>query len=357
MIWLIPFRLWAVIGAFLALLFIPGCKNETTPLQPINATRWIDIPSVQYSPNYFFVDTIYRSYWEQLHASINPTITGEVEQNQIIQMDVWQSVAIAPSNAGIYVKGRAYVALPSHGPDSVYHPGDVNTLDSSRSQGHFEEGYWVRLDPSDYKYDSFGGYVCLNIYSSSSAYAVSYTILGSPAGNWRVYGDSLPGGQEYYLKLIKPKNLADHPEYKPAWDLMLKNIYNVGRLGMYDSVSVRIGRTGYPGETFQLFGYSFLDILGLDRFNKAHAPGSDGRFDFIPGLTLDMDRGDLIFPTLRPFDNGIVEFFQHADPHRSVPDSLLAPALYDTTTTAFVGIPAQNNYVIHVGISIAGAGN
>lgn len=349
-------RAYTALNISLTLLFIIGCKNETTSIESVNATRWINIQAAQYSPGYFFIDTIYRQYWEQLHASVIPIATDDIIQHTIIQLDVWESATDSSGNGGPLVERKAYIGLPAHPIDVPYQPGFADRLDTT-SPGNYQEGDWNRLDPSvDYRYDAFGGYFYVNNFSDDNAYAVSYIIYGPDSSGKQlsqVYGDTVLGGQGY-LKLIKPKNIMLHAEYKPAWDLLLKNVYNIGRLGYYDSVSVNIGRFTDHAETFQLFGYSLLEILGLDRFDISNLPRPDGRFDFIPGLTVNLERGDIIFPTLRPFDKGIVEFFQHADPHLVIPDSFLFPAVYDTTRTAASNISIQNNYTISVGISIAG---
>lgn len=312
-----------------------------------------DIHAYSYSQHYYFVDSVHQTYFEPLHQSYPPTITSDIQDNQIVQMDLWQTVAIAPANTGTYVNRRAYVNLPSHPSGAGYDGHVTDNLDTSRSLGHYEEGYWIRLDPSkDYKYDPYGGYVYINNFSDAYAYAVSYTVLGplGPGGKRQsyVYGDTIPGG-EGVLKLIKPKFLSDHPEYQPAWGLMLKNIYNLGgrNVSPKDFKLQIVRRTDGP-EITAVLGYQLLNVLGLDRFdaNNSPQPRGDGAFDFIPGLTIDLDKGDLIFPTLRPFDNGLRNFL--AAVGDSVNDSLLFREVYDTTQNAASTITIKDKYIIRV---------
>ncbi len=349
----------AGIAFVLAVIFVLGCNKETTLIQPASTTHKIDIQVAEYSRNYYFVDTLYRQFWEPLHASPSPVITDTMWENAILKIDVWKTVEqLNPQTNGIELDEKAYVNLPPHRLGEVYQPGFVTNLDTT-SIGNYQHSYWIRLDPNkDYVYNQFGGYIVFtNSVDDQQAYAVSYTIMGPPidpnspfgGGNNMVYGDTVAGGTAY-LKLIKPMYVSDHPEYRPAWDLMLKNVYTVGRLGMYDKLDVRIARRYANSWTYQLYGHALLEILGLDRYDNTFASKPDGVFDFIPGVTIDVNRGDIIFPTLRPFDTGISEFFSRSN--IPVPDSLRYPLAYDTTSYVARADSVQNKYVIHAEISV-----
>ncbi len=310
-----------------------------------------DIKPEEYSKSYYFIDPIYAQFWEQLHAQPSPIITDDIQNNQILQIDVWKTVPQLNSTvSGIALDKKAYVKLPPHRIGEVYQPGFVDTLDTS-SVGNYQHGYWIRLDPTkDYRYDGYGGYI---VFTSSvedaQAYAVSYTIVGpqDPTNPNRhinmVYGDTIAGGAGY-LKLIKPVYVSEHPEYRPAWDLMLKNVYWLGAQNIEQKdFDLKVGRRTDEAEIFQIQNANLLEVLGLDRFDQNYTAKPDGAFDFIKGLTIDVSRGDLIFPTLKPFSDGIVEYFKG-----QVGDSLLFRQLYDTTTSAAAQLNIVNRYVIHV---------
>lgn len=53
--------------------------------------------------------------------------------------------------------------------------------------------------------------------------------------------------------------------------------------------------------------------------------------DFRPGRTIDPLRGDIIFPTLRPFDYGIRDHFRSEGLNFQDTSEYLYPQVYDTT--------------------------
>jgi hypothetical protein len=336
-------------------------QSQSISLTGGSRTSTIDIYPYQYVQNYFFIDTLYGRFWAQLHASPTPTINEDIDTNQILSIDVWQSIQQqTTTTSGIALEKKAYVDLPPHLLGQSYSPGFADQLDTSQNAGRFYTGYWIRLDPTkDYKLDPYGGYVILNNLSDGLAYAVSYTVLGSrdPANptkyRSRVYGDTISGGGVGFLKLIRMPYLGSHPEYTIPWKLMLKNIYSLnGRNIAQAGFDLKVARLTDGPEAYQILNQNLLYILGLDRFDQANAPvkGGDGAFDFINGLTINVDRGEILFPTLRPFDTGIRNFF--ADPANGltgpVPDSLLYPQVYDTTAAAAQNLTIVNKYVMHV---------
>ncbi len=350
---------FGVVFLFVLTSFIAGCEDDTIFLPPPTHSSLFDLDASQYSKDYYFVDTLYRKYWEPLHSSVVVDISEEMQAHQILQLDVWQSVNnIGGQYAGIAVIKKAFIDLPPHLIGTSYAPGFTDGLDTT-SSGRYAVAYWIKLGPNkDYEFDSHGGFVILNAVNEVRAYAVSYTILGEPANdhggfNSLVYGDSVPGTGESLLKLIKPIDLGNHPEYKPAWDLMLKNVYRVGERNLardsFDLVVVRKPPSG--PETYQIFNQPLLTILGLDRYDGTLAEHPDGLFDFIPKLTIDPTRGDILFPTLRPFDQGIVDYFRSHTALSDLPDSVLFPEVYDTTAYAAQHMATRTKYVIHTRIT------
>ncbi len=337
-------------------------ESQSISLSGGSKTGTQDIYPFNYVQNYYFVDTVYAQFWEPLHLSATPTITPAMSEKQILTMDVWESIQQQTSQtAGIALEKRAYVDLPPHALGAIYNADTLAHLDTTLSAGKYVRGFWVRLDPTkDYKYDPYGGYVILNNFSDAQAFAVSYTILGpnGPDGKPvpQVYGDTLGGIG--YLKLIKPPLLTQNPEYTIPWKLMLKNIYSLGGRNIQQAgFDLKVARLTNGPEDYEILNANLLNVLGLDRFDQQNNPvkTGDGTFDFINGLTINTDRGELIFPTLRPFDDGIKEYFRdvqgRTDP---VPDSLLFPQVYDTTQLAAQNLTIVNKYVMHVHSSSTG---
>ena len=333
-------------------------QSQSISLSGGSRTATVDIFPYNYVQNYFFVDTLYSHFWVPLHASPTPTISDSMNTFQILSLDLWQSIPQqTTATAGIALLKKAYVDLPPHDLGGPYNQDTllkITTLDTSQNSGRYYAGYWVRLDPAkDYKFDPIGGYVIINNLNDNLAYAVSYTIVGSrnAQGKYvsKVYGDTVAASDFGYLKLIRMPNLISHPEYSIPWKLMLKNIYSLnGRNISQAGFDLKVARTTNGPEQYQILGQNLLQVLELDRFNQANAPTPDGQFDFLNGLTINADRGEIMFPTLRPFDWGIKDFFAGLGQNIPDDDTLLFPQIYDTTASGAQNLSLVNKYVMHV---------
>ena len=117
------------------------------------------------------------------------------------------------------------------------------------------------------------------------------------------------------LKLLK-SNITNVED--PIWDLMMKNIYSTGAFQLsqedfklnilYSDPTPRNYITpvdandGWPAG---LQDRILINVFNLDRLNIYNdiQPGGDGFFDYIPGLTIDTRRGNIIFTKVEPFGN------------------------------------------------------
>jgi hypothetical protein len=324
---------------------ILGCKNNevqvVNPKHKPTTWEWTKQPR-EYSINHFFVDTVYRKYFEHLHSSLVVTLSEEIMMTEIVEIDVYLSIDSLYSGHHYYYPANTYIDLPVRGSTEKYSQSQIDNL--SKAKGRFTENIFQLLDPSrDYKYDRFGGYITLLIpFKDSQVIAVAYTIIGETYIN-KSYGGYVAGyDSTLFLKLVKPENLI--PNYKPAWDLMLKNFYSFKNMSMnVEDFSLRILRNTPNGSVDNIYGYNLLNVLGLDQYDKWNRPDLDNNFDFIPGLTVDPKQGEIIFPTLRPFDSTIIQYFRNRQ--ITVSDSLLISEVYDTTSIAAFG-NIHNWYVI-----------
>lgn len=308
-------------------------------------SRDLTISPEKYSQSYYFVDTIYRDYWDDLHSSEITSISEGVFRNELVQVDVWRSVSqVTPQTQQLAREAFAHTHIGER-PAGGYDPD----IDSSLARqgllvdGNYYTGYFIRLDPQkDYDVDTRAGTIRLESVQDIDAIAVSYrTVSGVLYG-----GDDTTSGGKLILKLIKPKNLWNQPSYYPAWELMLRNIYPLGGRDLKrEGFSMKIYR-GAAGqaEVDEVVGTSLLKVMGLDRFDQNNQPVSDQNFDFIPGITIDVVHAELIFPTLRPFDDGIRNYFARQNPPVTGIDSLLFPDVYDTTQDAASKNTIANKY-------------
>jgi cell surface protein SprA len=238
---------------------------------------------------------------------------------------------------------NAYIKLDPIEVGGSY-PPSFDTLSQTNDPGESTEGYFVLLDESQYKFDHFGGFIALatNV-NDNQAIAVAYRIQND---NQQAV-DNLQFGEFHddttgtlILKLVKPA-VSLTRAYRTAWNLQLRNIYSLGGKDLKkEGFSLRAYFKPVDADTTnELKDVSLLRLLGIDQYDDAGAPlaNGDGRFDFIPKLTVDVDRAEIIFPTLEPFDEGLARNYR-AIKNENFPDSLQFTELYDTARTT-----ARNN--------------
>ena len=119
-----------------------------------------------------------------------------------------------------------------------------------------------------------------------------------------------------YVKLLKATTQRIDV---PAWDLMMKNIYSIGafnvaREDFYLDVFYEDPGKGqkrfFPGG--ELASQPLLRLMNLDNLNELGDPQPDGSFDFVPGRTIFLNTGKIMFPVLEPFGSSLAN--QFSDP-------------------------------------------
>jgi cell surface protein SprA len=113
-----------------------------------------------------------------------------------------------------------------------------------------------------------------------------------------------------YVKMLKSSNLN---VTLPIWDLMMKNVYNIGAYGVQpkdfklnilyfdDSTGTNINFLPVSAAQPKLFGKPLLRVLNLDRLNSQNDPQPDGVFDYVEGLTINSADGRVYIPVVEPF--------------------------------------------------------
>ncbi|NNC62634.1 MAG: cell surface protein SprA, partial [Eudoraea sp.] len=189
-----------------------------------------------------------------------------------------------------------------------------------------------KLEPTrDYQYNTQLGYISLNQRLSNDevlAVAFQYTFNGEvyqvgEFANGGLDATTVAGGvtpeitnNTLVLKLLK-SNITNVND--PIWDLMMKNIYATGAFQLseddfklnilYSDPTPRNYITpvdpndGWPSTPKPLEDRILLDVFNLDRLNvyRDVQPGGDGFFDFIPGITVNTQGGQIIFTKVEPF--------------------------------------------------------
>lgn len=311
-----------------------------------------EIRAWNYSTNNYFVDTSYIQYYEPYYQNDPPTVNGNA---QIVEEEVWvlrQGGIPDPNDR----QAIAYVDLPPY-------PGNPGYDDSLRSRtelaGRWEVGRFLRLQRNQYELtgDGYIGVLSLNTnVQDNQIVAIAYrradgTQFGELSRNYGVADTS----RTIVLKMVKPKNLLSNgPGYPAPWRQLLKNIYAIGGRNLKEvGFALDVFRESAGAERQNaILGQPLLRVLGLDRFtaNGTPVPTGDGQFDFRPRITVSLTRAEVIFPTLRPFDDGIIRYFGDNgipfDPSSEENQALLYREIYDTTRTFASQNGLKDKYVI-----------
>ena len=142
-----------------------------------------------------------------------------------------------------------------------------------------------------------------------------------------------------FLKMLKSSaNRID----LPTWNLMMKNIYNVGAYRVDEQefrLEVLYQDPGGGDKRFipepDLTKFPLLRLLNLDNLNILRDPQPDGVFDYVPGLTINPQNGRVMFPVLEPFGSSLEKQIREKVSSEALANRLVKqytyPQLYDST--------------------------
>ncbi len=168
-----------------------------------------------------------------------------------------------------------------------------------------------RLNESEFSFNRQLGFISLNSPLNNDevlAVAFEFTYRGDVYQVGEFTNSNVETGDALILKLLKGTTLNPN---SPTWDLMMKNVYNLGAYSLtptdfdfqvlYKNDSTNTYITHLPeGE---LRDTTLLRLMNLDNLNSQNdfTPNGDGVFDFIEGVTVYSQTGRVIFPVLEPF--------------------------------------------------------
>jgi len=336
----------------------------------------------EYSDNHYFIEEQYRdedpdegvSPYEAYYnyRAINASATAPLvirPDLYIKDIEVWLS---RPTSSGVVTdpEEREVVAFIDIGPGQnqlgSYNPGDADfpygdLLDPNErvepESGKIEVGKFKRIQQDvDYSYNPQTGIITLNqSIQDDQVIAVAYRIEnGQGAGDDLIYGtfagdqrlnqpkydfvdeDGEPIPPRMVLKLVKPKNLG--PSFEHAWKLKVRSIYslNTRNLTAQDLANFKIvyRSGGQPDEEIlPNTDANLIRLFGLDYTDDNGGP-PDGKIDFLPGQTVNPARGEIIFPTLEPWGQGMKDMYAALfGGNRSDMDPYVFPEIYTQTKT------------------------
>jgi cell surface protein SprA len=185
------------------------------------------------------------------------------------------------------------------------------TMQSLVDRGFEADFYWQKVDQArrlnagEYSLNKELGFISLNsALNNDEVLAVAYNItIGDTTFQVGEFStDSENSKQTLILKLLKGTTLS--PNY-PTWDLMMKNVYNIGAYDLsgddfefhvvYKNDSTTTLLTTLPVE--EMNNTTLLRVMNLDNLNSQldYTKGGDGLFDFIEGVTVIKVPGELFF--------------------------------------------------------------
>ena len=205
-----------------------------------------------------------------------------------------------------------------------------------------------KLNDREYTINTRLGYISLNTALNTDevlAVAFEYTFNGQVYKVGEFSTDGITAPQTLLLKLLKGTTLS--PRY-PTWNLMMKNVYSLGS-GKLESNNFQLNILYEDDKTGNSINYLpegnlgnkiLLQVLGLDNLNSQLDHESDGYFDFIDGVTVNMNRGKIIFPVVEPFGSHLRK--QIGDP--VVANRYVFQELYDSTQTLARQMAEKNKF-------------
>lgn len=233
-----------------------------------------------------------------------------------------------------------------------------------------------KLSPNEYTYHPQLGYLSLTQRLSNDevlAVAYQYTIGGDvyQVGEFGTDGidatqvtpgTDIPLTQSLILKMLK-SNLtsvrqagANNMFVQPTWNLMMKNIYQIPNayqleredfkfnilytdpspLNYITPVAGSIVTPPVSPNIETRYNTPLLKVFNVDRLNYTNDPqyNGDGFFDFVPGLTVDVQNGRIIFTTVEPFGEHL--FDKLSDPSTATSEDYENMVSYNANQAKYV---------------------
>ncbi|MDC0870827.1 cell surface protein SprA [Flavobacteriaceae bacterium] len=187
-----------------------------------------------------------------------------------------------------------------------------------------------KLQPNEYTLNSQLGFVSLNKrLNDGEVLAVSfeYTVVGASNGktSFKVgefSNDGISSPENLAVKLLRSeilttkRTIAGVEEAFPTWKLMMKNIYALGASpltpdGFRFEIQYRDDQTGVSSNTLQnaqsvdISNKPLLQVFNLDRLDQTQYQTPDGYFDYVEGITINSQKGYVIFPEAEPFGDDL----------------------------------------------------
>ena len=206
------------------------------------------------------------------------------------------------------------------------------------------------LSTSEYSVNTTLGYLSLKSTLQTDqvlAVAYEYTYMGNTYQVGEFSTDRKDNTACLYVKALK--NAANTPQM-PNWDLMMKNVYNLGATSVqadkfrldikYLSDTTGVYLTYLPEPQYK--NSTLLSLLNLDRLDNKQQPHPNGYFDFVDGYTVDRNSGRVFFPAAEPFGSYLASVIND----ESVSRKYVFQELYDSTLVRAKQVVEKDKFVL-----------
>ncbi|MDR0386151.1 MAG: cell surface protein SprA [Prevotellaceae bacterium] len=349
-------------------------------------SREFEIAADEYRANqHFFLSHYFKDNYERalsqrplITSGINITKievwvtnrTNAINMNNNNQRNIIAFMGLAeydPKNAGnnIFAQGQTY---PSNSSNGLYQAmtGTYNLRNFSQiatalqplSGQNFISGKDYeklerarRLNSDEFVLNPQLGYISLNMPLKEDevlAVAYEYTLNGRTFKVGETSTSGTTGSDSTLIvKLIKGTILTPH---LPTWRLMMKNIYSLNAYMLKPEnfelnilyEDSQLGTSVPYISDGPIDKQPLISVLNLDKVNLNGDAYPDGVFDFVQGVTIDANRGMIIFPVLEPFGDFLEKQFK-GDPAAS---KYVFKELYDSTLTKAKEIAEKNKFLL-----------
>ncbi len=237
---------------------------------------------------------------------------------------------------------------------------DPSTITSSLNALGLENGtdYAVinssrQLSEKDFTFHADLGYISLQTPIRTDevlavSYEYSYQGKTYKVGELKEDINTIADSSIIIHKMLKPFTIKLE---LPTWNLMMKNIYNIGATQLAkDNFQFRIlykddlSGADLPNlqQGVNTKSVPLLQLSGLDQLNPNNDPAPDGNFDYVEHVTVDSRTGRIIFPVLEPFGSNLQSKFEANE--QDLVAKYVYSELYNTTKQAAEQAALHNKF-------------
>lgn len=258
-------------------------------------------------------NNIDNTYWNKTPGAVLPMNKANTLYGEVTAID-----GVRDIQRTNFVLSNQYLSQGINGGE------DYEKIESAR-----------RLEPSEYTLNRELGIISLrNMLNPDEVLGVAfeYTYGGQTYQVGEFSTDAITAPSALIVKLLK--GTAQSPQLA-LWDLMLKNVYNLGAMQIqpenfkFDIVyrNDSIGTDLQYITEGNIKNKLLLRVMNLDRLDTKNNVNPDGRFDYVEGYTVQSSSGRIIFPVLEPFGSHLAKMI--ADP--KLASDYVFQELYDST--------------------------